>query len=183
MAGLLLQDGVLRVGSRAIFEGVSPRFELETVRDDRVRSECTGELVRDLDPVHVGVLSLGEEAGGPSGAHRADPVSRHVVQIASRLPTTSRFVANARCKLWWMTPTWGASECGSIPPETQFLLLEMEDREGGEEISQVGAGHVGGEGRSGRCALAGWNMCMCMMCAFCTHTTSTRGVRYERSLI
>ena len=116
MAGLLLQDGVLRVGSRAIFEGVSPRFELETVRDDRVRSECTGELVRDLDPVHVGVLSLGENAVGPSGAHRADPISRHVVQIASRLPTTSRFMANARCKLWWMTPTWGASECDSIPP-------------------------------------------------------------------
>lgn len=130
MAGLLLQDGVLRVGSRAIFEGVSPRFELETVRDDRVRSECTGELVRDLDPVHVGVLSLGENAVGPSGAHRADPISRHVVQIASRLPTTSRFMANARCKLWWMTPTWGASECGSIPPETQFLLLEM----GGGEV-------------------------------------------------
>ena len=130
MAGLLLQDGVLRVGSRAIFEGVSPRFELETVRDDRVRSECTGELVRDLDPVHVGVLSLGENAVGPSGAHRADPISRHVVQIASRLPTTSRFMANARCKLWWMTPTWGASECDSIPPETQFLLLEMGGGEG-----------------------------------------------------
>ena len=134
MAGLLLENGVLRVGTRAILEGVSPRFELETVRDDRVRSDCTGELVRDLDPTHVGVLSLGENANGLSGAHRADPISRHVVQIASRLPTTSRFVANARCKLWWMTPTWGGSECGSIPPETQFLLLEIgggEDRGGG----------------------------------------------------
>ena len=130
--GLLLENGVLRVGSHAIFEGVSPRFELETVRDDRVRSECTGELVRDLDPVHIGMLSLEENAGGPSGAHRPDPVSRHVVQIASRLPTTSRFVANARCKLWWMTPTWGTSECGSIPPETQFLLLEMRTSELGE---------------------------------------------------
>ena len=146
VAGLLLENGVLRVGTRAIFEGVSPRFELETVRDDRVRSNCTGELVRDLDPVHVGVLSLGEEAGGPSGAHRADPVSRHVVQIASRLPTTSRFVANARCKLWWMTPTWGASECGSIPPETQFLLLEMEDREGGEGGGATGRASVDASG-------------------------------------
>jgi hypothetical protein len=130
MAGLLLENGVLRVGTRAILEGVSPRFELETVRDDRVRSDCTGELVRDLDPTHVGVLSLGENANGPSGAHRADPIARHVVQIASRLPTTSRFVANARCKLWWMTPTWGGSECGSIPPETQFLLLEIRGGEG-----------------------------------------------------
>ena len=134
MAGLLLENGVLRVGTRAILEGVSPRFELETVRDDRVRSDCTGQLVRDLDPTHVGVLSLGDNANGRSGAHRADPIARHVVQIASRLPTTSRFVANARCKLWWMTPTWGGSECGSIPPETQFLLLEIrggEDRGGG----------------------------------------------------
>jgi hypothetical protein len=138
MAGLLLENGVLRVGTRAILEGVSPRFELETVRDDRVRSDCTGELVRDLDPTHVGVLSLGENANGPSGAHRADPISRHVVQIASRLPTTSRFVANARCKLWWMTPTWGGSECGSIPPETQFLLLE------------IGGGEGGGGGATGR---------------------------------
>ena len=131
MAGLLLENGVLRVGTRAILEGISPRFELETVRDDRVRSDCTGELVRDLDPTHVGVLSLGENANGRSGAHRADPISRHVVQIASRLPTTSRFVANARCKLWWMTPTWGGGECGSIPPETQFLLLEIGGGEGG----------------------------------------------------
>lgn len=39
-----------------------------------------------------------------------------------------RFMACARCKLWWMTPEWGAS-MDSLPPETQFLLVEL--REGG----------------------------------------------------
>jgi len=36
-----------------------------------------------------------------------------------------RFLAAARKKLWWMTPEWG-SESGVLPPETQFLLLELE---------------------------------------------------------
>ncbi|CAL8470414.1 g9956 [Coccomyxa elongata] len=37
-----------------------------------------------------------------------------------------RFLACARCKLWWMTPEWG-SRALDIPPETQFLLLEVEE--------------------------------------------------------
>ncbi|KAK9800807.1 hypothetical protein WJX73_008418 [Symbiochloris irregularis] len=40
----------------------------------------------------------------------------------------NRFLACARCKLWWMTPEWGSS-AGQLPPETQFLLLEL--KEGG----------------------------------------------------
>ena len=35
-----------------------------------------------------------------------------------------RFLACARCKLWWMTPEWG-QHAHEIPPETQFLLLEL----------------------------------------------------------
>ena len=35
-----------------------------------------------------------------------------------------RFLALARCKLWWMTPEWG-SVGGELPPETQFLLLDL----------------------------------------------------------
>uniref|UniRef100_A0A061S594 galactinol--sucrose galactosyltransferase n=1 Tax=Tetraselmis sp. GSL018 TaxID=582737 RepID=A0A061S594_9CHLO len=35
-----------------------------------------------------------------------------------------RFLALARCKLWWMTPAWG-STAKDVPPETQFLLLEL----------------------------------------------------------
>jgi hypothetical protein len=37
-----------------------------------------------------------------------------------------RFLACARNKLWWMTPEWG-STMGALPPETQFLLLELEE--------------------------------------------------------
>ncbi len=38
----------------------------------------------------------------------------------------TRFLACARNKLWWMTPEWG-SDAGQLPPETQFLLLELEE--------------------------------------------------------
>ena len=34
-----------------------------------------------------------------------------------------RWMACARNKLWWMTPSWG-TDMGEIPTETQFLLLE-----------------------------------------------------------
>lgn len=37
-----------------------------------------------------------------------------------------RFLACARNKLWWMTPEWG-SRGDQLPPETQFLLLELEE--------------------------------------------------------
>jgi len=36
----------------------------------------------------------------------------------------TRFLAAARKKLWWMTPEWGTAS-GDVPPETQFLLLEL----------------------------------------------------------
>ena len=37
----------------------------------------------------------------------------------------ARFLAGARAKLWWMTPVWGR-RASSLPPETQFLLVELE---------------------------------------------------------
>jgi hypothetical protein len=37
-----------------------------------------------------------------------------------------RFLACARCKLWWMTPEVG-NRAKTVPPETQFLLLELEE--------------------------------------------------------
>ena len=36
----------------------------------------------------------------------------------------ARFLAGARAKLWWMTPVWG-SRASALPPETQFLLVEV----------------------------------------------------------
>ncbi|KAF5843132.1 raffinose synthase or seed imbibition protein Sip1-domain-containing protein [Dunaliella salina] len=35
-----------------------------------------------------------------------------------------RMLMSARCKLWWMTPEWRTSTL-QIPPETQFLLVEL----------------------------------------------------------
>ena len=37
-----------------------------------------------------------------------------------------RYMACARNKLWWMTPEWG-TRGSTLPPETQFLLLELEE--------------------------------------------------------
>lgn len=37
-----------------------------------------------------------------------------------------RYLACARNKLWWMTPEWGTS-MHTLPPETQFLLLELDE--------------------------------------------------------
>ncbi|PSC76674.1 galactinol-sucrose galactosyltransferase 2 [Micractinium conductrix] len=37
-----------------------------------------------------------------------------------------RWLCCARNKLWWMTPEWGRT-ARELPPETQFLLAELED--------------------------------------------------------
>ena len=41
-----------------------------------------------------------------------------------------RMLACARCKLWWMTPEWRTSTL-QLPPETQFLLVELKSPGGG----------------------------------------------------
>lgn len=46
----------------------------------------------------------------------------NVGTVASR-----RWVACAKNKLWWMTPSWG-QDASSIPVETQFLLVELESQ-------------------------------------------------------
>lgn len=46
-----------------------------------------------------------------------------------------RYLACARNKLWWMTPEWGTS-LHTLPPETQFLLVELDgDSSGGGRSS------------------------------------------------
>jgi hypothetical protein len=39
-----------------------------------------------------------------------------------------RYLACARNKLWWMTPEWGSS-LHTLPPETQFLLLQLDEKQ------------------------------------------------------
>ena len=51
--------------------------------------------------------------------------SRHL-QCCDVQLQCNRFLAAARCKLWWMTPEWG-SGARALTPETQFLLMELEE--------------------------------------------------------
>ena len=60
---------------------------------------------------------------------RADRArSRHCVSLCAELRATA-LAASARCKLWWMTPTWGHGG-EDLPAETQFALLELADGRG-----------------------------------------------------
>lgn len=51
-------------------------------------------------------------------------LSLQTIEICFLQLNCRRFLACARCKLWWMTPEWGSSAY-EVPPETQFLLLEL----------------------------------------------------------
>ncbi|KAJ9514312.1 hypothetical protein QJQ45_012347 [Haematococcus lacustris] len=62
-------------------------------------------------------LVLGLEAPGGSPSSILD------VCIAKLAP--GRMLACARSKLWWMTPEWRSST-RSLPPEIQFLLVEVQ---------------------------------------------------------
>lgn len=57
-------------------------------------------------------------------------VSEHLERIPNTLCllqlVCQRFLACARCKLWWMTPEWGIRAL-HIPPETQFMLIQVSE--------------------------------------------------------
>lgn len=94
-------DNILLEDGTVLFEGLNPVASLSVVDDD-----C---------------MVLGFEAAGP--VDRADfPIGKFHF---------TRFLASARCKLWWMTPEWG-TKCQQLPPETQFLLAEV--KEGGPYV-------------------------------------------------
>jgi hypothetical protein len=62
----------------------------------------------------TGTAVFGLEAGAP--------VARLDVALGALAP--GRLLALARTSLWWMTPAWGAA-AADVPPETQFLLVEV----------------------------------------------------------
>lgn len=84
-----------------ILENIPPRFRLS-------------------EPTHSAeeVLILGAQS---------DTAASHSDLFLGNL-RCKRWLACARNKLWWMTPEWG-SETKDLPPETQFLLLELEEDE------------------------------------------------------
>ena len=73
----------------------------------------------------------------------------------------NRMLACARCKLWWMTPEWRTSTL-QLPPETQFLLVELpwtEPHSSGSAVTGQGARSAGvrstGTGSAGQGLTAG----------------------------
>ena len=86
------------------------------------------EVVRDAPDAEAATMKV-TDARTSAWNLRADrSASRHVVRLAASMACT-KFVASARCKLWWMTPAWGSSG-EDVPAETQFLLMELEDGAG-----------------------------------------------------
>lgn len=68
----------------------------------------------------------------------------------------NRMLACARCKLWWMTPEWRTSTL-QLPPETQFLLVELpwsEPHGSGSAVTGQGA-RSAGAGSAGQGLTAG----------------------------
>lgn len=137
---LRLASGALIVGEGAVplFDGVSDFFHFE-----RASAHAAPVGGRDPKPIDAAVMGFNTAAAAavaasaasapgsaaePSAA-RKTMKSRHVVTLAVAMPGVSRFMACARCKLWWMTPSWG-TEVTEVPAETQFLLLELKDGAG-----------------------------------------------------
>ena len=79
---------------------------------------------------------VGSGAGGGGGGPAPDEGALVLgFQASASRPTSSediplgalastRFLAGARSKLWWMFPAWGSAGA-AVPPETQFLLCEL----------------------------------------------------------
>lgn len=93
------------------------------LKDGAVLTEDDGVHILEgmSDNVHVTSVSdflvLGvEELEGPSS----------LADIPLGSLRCRRWLACARNKMWWMTPEWGTT-AKELPPETQFLLLELDD--------------------------------------------------------
>ena len=82
------------------------------------------EILRGLDP-HI--AADGEHAPS-SGAFLSfaglSERSEHELELGAL--SCKRLVAGARTKRWWMGPSFG-KRAADVPPETQFLLLELDD--------------------------------------------------------
>ena len=81
----------------------------------------------DVMGMSLPCLSVVLEMRELQDAHSSDTHAHFVTTAWYALQLTcQRFLACARCKLWWMTPEWG-SRALHIPPETQFMLFQTAD--------------------------------------------------------
>ncbi|KAK9838974.1 hypothetical protein WJX74_007030 [Apatococcus lobatus] len=91
-----LQQGALKAGEYVILQGMSQELYISQQLDHGIVLGCQS---RDGAAYSMIDTNLGQLR-------------------------CERFLAAARCKLWWMTPEWG-TRAAHLPPETQFLLLKL----------------------------------------------------------
>ena len=138
-----LTDGSITVGGRVFMEGCSRSVALRRVSTAVGGNGCDGAAASpDVQPQTTNVDGAILGFRNTHSVDDDDPESdlrilrdRHVVRLARRL-RCDRFLAAARCKLWWMTPTWGVGGDGlvnassstesGVPAETQFAVFELD---------------------------------------------------------
>ena len=139
-----LTDGSITVGGRVFMEGCSRSVALRRVSTAVGGNGCDGAAAspEDVQPETTNVDGAILGFRNTHSVDDDDPESdlrilrdRHVVRLARRL-NCDRFLAAARCKLWWMTPTWGVGGDGlvnassstesGVPAETQFAVFELD---------------------------------------------------------
>ena len=138
-----LTDGSITVGGRVFMEGCSRSVALRRVSTAVGGNGCDGAAASpDAQPETTNVDGAILGFRNTHSVDDDDPESdlrilrdRHVVRLARRL-RCDRFLAAARCKLWWMTPTWGVGGDGlvnassstesGVPAETQFAVFELD---------------------------------------------------------
>ena len=138
-----LTDGSITVGGRVFMEGCSRSVALRRVSTAVGGNGCDGAAASpDVQPETTNVDGAILGFRNTHSVDDDDPESdlrilrdRHVVRLARRL-NCDRFLAAARCKLWWMTPTWGVGGDGlvnassstesGVPAETQFAVFELD---------------------------------------------------------
>ncbi|KAK3261991.1 hypothetical protein CYMTET_29136 [Cymbomonas tetramitiformis] len=112
-------------------------LSLETSAEDldaslialKLTDDCvaTADGIKILEKVNSSVFespTTSTEKGLVLGLDTEDARASSSAELQLGHLACERLVACARCKLWWMTPSWGTA-AKDIPPETQFLLLEL----------------------------------------------------------
>lgn len=96
-----------------------------------------------ISPVHSFFISLSPSLVALFHTCVCPPICLNTLDLLQL--KFKRYLACARNKLWWMTPEWGTS-LHTLPPETQFLLLQLED-EGQQAAAGSSSSDSSGGGR------------------------------------
>lgn len=117
-----MKKTVCQIGEgNSIGEGCEIVFR-ETSENNESVQDLQVSLVSDVNAEHV-YISDNQDDHIVLGVRVKESVSSSVCDIGT--VASRRWVASAKNKLWWMTPSWGKDLC-EVPIETQFLLVELE---------------------------------------------------------